>query len=114
MIVYLCRKVIAELEFLEEGGHEDGGKEENDTPEEDVRNVGTMGATGAAHKLPTLFNTILQQQVDGVVIYTFHMISSKSASADSMFPQTGFMSIRVDKKKKKRNKNVAFIVICNE
>ncbi len=60
MIMYLCGKVIAELELLKEGGHEDGGKEENDTPEEDVRNVGSFRTARAAHKLPTLFNTILQ------------------------------------------------------
>lgn len=61
--LYLCRKVIAELELLEQGGHEDGGKEENDTPEEDIRNIGSMRATGTPNKLPLLFNTVLQQQV---------------------------------------------------
>lgn len=54
---YLCREVIAELELLKEGGHEDGRKKEEDTPEEDVRNIGSMRATGAAHKLALLFNT---------------------------------------------------------
>lgn len=60
---YLCREVIAELEFLEQGGHKDGGEEENDTPEEDIRNIGSMRATGAANKLPLLLYTVLQQQV---------------------------------------------------
>lgn len=60
MIMYLCGKVIAELELLEEGGHDDGGEEEDDTPEEDVGNVGSMRAAGAAHKLPTFFDTSLQ------------------------------------------------------
>lgn len=60
---YLRGKVIAELELLEEGGHEDGRKEEDDTPEEDIRNIGSVRATCTAHKLPLLFNTVLQQQV---------------------------------------------------
>lgn len=57
--LYLRGKVIAELELLEECGHEDGGEEENDTPEEDIRNVRSVRATGASHKLPLLFNTVL-------------------------------------------------------
>lgn len=61
---YLCRKVITEFEILKEGRHDDGGKEENDTPEEDIRNVGSMRAAGAAHKLPALFNTILKYEID--------------------------------------------------
>ena len=65
IIMYLSGKVIAELEVLEEGGHDDGGEEENDTPEEDVGNVGPLGAAGAAHKLPTVLNTVLKQQVEG-------------------------------------------------
>lgn len=64
IIMYLCWKVIAELEVLEEGGHDDGGEEENDTPEEDVRNIGPLGAAGAAHKLPAVLNTVLKQQVE--------------------------------------------------
>lgn len=70
--LYLCGKVIAELEVLEEGGHDDGGKEEDDTPEEDIRNVGSMRAAGAAHELPSLFNAILHQQVEGRYLYLSH------------------------------------------
>lgn len=66
---YLCRKVITELEVLEEGRHDDGGKEENDRPEEDIGNIWPMGAAGAAHKLPALFDTILQYQVEGSYSY---------------------------------------------
>lgn len=57
---YLCGKVIAELELLEEGGQKDGWKEENDAPEEDIRYVGAFRAAGAAHKLSALLNTVLQ------------------------------------------------------
>lgn len=64
---YLSRKVIAELELLEESRHEDCRKEENHTPEENIRDVGSMRATGAAHKLSLLFNTVLQQQEEGRV-----------------------------------------------
>lgn len=56
---YLGRKVVAELEFLEEGRHDDGGEEEDDAPEEDVRDKGPFGATSAADKLATLFNAVL-------------------------------------------------------
>lgn len=65
MHLYLCGKVIAELELFEEGRHEDSGEKEYDTPEEDIRNVGSMWATCTAHKLALLFNTVLQQQVEG-------------------------------------------------
>lgn len=75
---YLCGKIIAELELLEESRHEDSGKKENDTPEEDIRDVGSLGATGAAHKLPTLLNTVLEQQ--GRVIHTHHMIGNTPES----------------------------------
>lgn len=57
---YLCGKVIAELELLEEGRHQDSRKEEKDTPEENIRNIRSMRTAGAAHKLPSLFNTVLQ------------------------------------------------------
>lgn len=59
---YLSGKVTAELELLEEGRHDDSREEENDTPEEDIRNVGTMRAAGAAHKFSLVFNTVLQQE----------------------------------------------------
>lgn len=62
LTVYLGGKVVAELEVLEEGRHDDGGEEENDAPEEDVGDVGPCGATGAADKLATLFNAILQHR----------------------------------------------------
>ncbi len=113
VIMYLCGKVIAELELLEEGGHEDGGKEENDTPEEDIRNVGSIRATGAAHKLPSVFNTVLQQQVEGSYS-NLSLISNAPASAEYRFPQIGFMSIRVHKKTSTEYKKCAFIVICDE
>lgn len=58
---YLCGKIIAELELLEEGRQEHSTKEENDTPEENIGNVWSMRAAGAAHKLPLLFNTVLQR-----------------------------------------------------
>lgn len=45
-------EVAARLELLEEGGHEDGGEEQDHTPEEDVWDVGAMGAAGAALELP--------------------------------------------------------------
>lgn len=57
---YLGRKVVAELELLEEGRHDDGGEEEDDAPEEDVGDIGPFGAAGAADELATLFNAILQ------------------------------------------------------
>lgn len=63
--IYLCGKVIAELELFKEGGHDDGGKEEKDTPEEDIGDVWSSGAAGGAQKLPALFNTILQRQIEG-------------------------------------------------
>lgn len=66
---YLCRKVITELEILEEGWHDDSGEEENNTPEEDIRNKWSKRAAGAAHKLPALFNAILQYQVEGSYLY---------------------------------------------
>lgn len=58
---YLGGKVVAELEILEEGGHEHGGEEENDTPEEDIGNVGPVGAAGAAYKLSALLDAVLQR-----------------------------------------------------
>lgn len=61
---YLCGKVITELEPLEKGRHDNRGKEKNDTPEEDVRDEGTVGTARAAHKLAALFNTVLQHQVE--------------------------------------------------
>lgn len=92
--LYLCRKVVTELEFLEEGRHDDGGEEENDTPEEDIRNVRPFGATGAAHKLPALLNTILQHQVEGnQSIYTERVISNKAAWADSRFARAQNLKI---------------------
>lgn len=60
---YLCGKVITELEPLEKGRHDNRGKEKNDTPEEDVRDVGAVGTARTASKLPTLFNTILQNRL---------------------------------------------------
>lgn len=60
--LYLCGKVIAELELFEEGRHEDGGKKEDDTPEENIGNIRSMRATGTAHKLALLFNTVLQKK----------------------------------------------------
>lgn len=98
--LYLCGKVIAELELLEEGGHEDGGKEKNDTPEEDIRDVGSMRTAGAAHKLPSLFNTVLQQQIEEArATYTHHKMSNTQESADSRLQQICFiMSINVHRK----------------
>ena len=61
-IYYLCGKVIAELELLEEGGQEYGWKEENDAPEEDIRYVGACRAAGTAYKLSAVLNTVLQQE----------------------------------------------------
>lgn len=61
---YLCGKVVTELETLEKGRHDNRGEEKNDTPEEDIRDVGTIGATCAADKLPALFNTVLRHQVE--------------------------------------------------
>lgn len=60
--VYLGRKVVAELEILEEGRHDDGGEEEEDAPEEDIGDVGPFGAAGAADELATLFNAILRHR----------------------------------------------------
>lgn len=60
---YLCGKVITELEPLEKGRHDNRGKEKNDTPEEDVGDVGALGTARAADKLPTLFNTVLQNHL---------------------------------------------------
>lgn len=60
---YLCGKVITELEPLEKGRHDNRGKEKNDTPEEDVRDVGALETASAADKLPTLFNTVLQNHL---------------------------------------------------
>lgn len=64
---YLCGKIIAELEVFQERRHEDSGKEENDTPEENIWNVGSMGAAGFAHKLPSVLNAALQHQIEGRV-----------------------------------------------
>lgn len=49
---YLCGEVAACLELLEEGGHEDGGEEEDHAPEEDIGDVGSVVTTGGALKLP--------------------------------------------------------------
>lgn len=57
---YLCGKVIAELELLEESRQEHSAEEKNDTPEENIGNIGSMRATSTAHKFPFLFNTVLQ------------------------------------------------------
>lgn len=60
--VYLGGKVVAELEILEEGRHDDGGEEEEDAPEEDIGDVGSFGAAGAADELATLFYAILRHR----------------------------------------------------
>lgn len=52
-------KVAARLELLEEGWHEDGGEEEDHAPEEDVRDVGAVGATSAAYKVPVQLFALL-------------------------------------------------------
>jgi len=83
---YLCGKVIAELELLEECRHKDSGEEENDTPEENIRDVGSMRATGAAHKLASFFNTVLQQRAGE----NYSDLSYKQYKQ-----QTGFMSFHV-------------------
>lgn len=59
--LYTCLggKVAACLELLEEGWHEDGGEEKDHTPEEDIWDVGAMGATGTAHKVPMQLLTLL-------------------------------------------------------
>lgn len=93
---YLRGEVIGELELFEEGRHEDGREEENDTPEENIGDVGSMRTTGTAHKLPLLFNAVLQRQAEGRAIQSYHMISNKSR-----FPKIGFMSIYVQTEHKK-------------
>lgn len=60
--VYLGRKVVAELEILEEGRHDDGGEKEDDAPEEDIRDIGPFGATSTANKLATFFDAVLQHR----------------------------------------------------
>lgn len=49
--IYLCGEVAACLELLEEGGHEDGGEEQDNAPKEHIRNVRAMGTTGGALEL---------------------------------------------------------------
>lgn len=59
--LYTCLggKVAAGLELLEEGWHEDGGEEKDHTPEEDIWDVGAMGATSTPHKVPMQLLTLL-------------------------------------------------------
>lgn len=57
-------EVAARLELLEEGRHEDGGEKEDHTPEEDIWDVGAMGATSAANKLPLQLLTLLLTHSD--------------------------------------------------
>lgn len=57
--LYPCGEVVAEFELLQECRHEDGRKKEKDTPEEDVRDIWSMWATGTAHKLPSLLHAVL-------------------------------------------------------
>lgn len=61
-------EVAARLELLEEGGHEDGGEEEDHAPEEDVWDVGAVGAAGAAHKLPVQRLALLLAPEDTVMM----------------------------------------------
>lgn len=45
-------KISLRLELLKEGGQAEGGKEEDNRPEENIWDVGPMMTTGRTHKLP--------------------------------------------------------------
>lgn len=65
---YLGGEVAACLELLQEGGHEDGGEEEDHAPEEDVGDVGAVGTTGAANKLPVKHLALLLAPEDTAIM----------------------------------------------
>ncbi len=54
-------EVTASFELFKEGGHGNRGEEENDRPEEDVRNVWTVMTTASAQKLTPVLHTALRR-----------------------------------------------------
>lgn len=84
---YLCGKIIAELELLEECRHDDCRKEENDTPEENIRNVRSVRAAGGAYKLPSLFNAVLQEKSGAEAFRFIGLAIMSHSSGDFSWPQ---------------------------
>lgn len=77
-VTYFGGEVAACLELLEEGRHEDGGEEEDHTPEEHIRDVRAMGTTGGAFKLTVQQLALLlapDDTVMAVVMITIRMMS---------------------------------------
>lgn len=66
--IYLCGEIAACLELLEEGRHEDGGEEEDHTPEEHVGDVGAVGTTGGALELSMQHLALLLAPDDTVMV----------------------------------------------
>lgn len=59
---HLGGEVSLRLELLEERGQEEGGKEEDDGPEENIWDVGPVMTTGQALEFPTKLLTNLEKQ----------------------------------------------------
>ena len=60
--MYLCGKVTAELELLEECRHDDSGEEENNAPEQNVWYVWPARAAGFVLELPLLCFAVLKHE----------------------------------------------------
>lgn len=56
---YLCGEISTGFELFEEGGHEEGGEEEDRGPEENVWSVWTVVATRRPNKLSMQVYTLL-------------------------------------------------------
>lgn len=82
--LYLSWEVSAGLEALEESRHGDGGEEENDGPEENIRDVGTMGTTGLPYKHTSLLYALLSK-VRGRYVITAHTVIMYSRGLISKF-----------------------------
>lgn len=70
-------EVAARLELLEEGRHEDGGKEEDHAPEEDVWDERAVRSTGRAHKVSVQRLALLLTPEDTVMMMMMKMVGMK-------------------------------------
>lgn len=78
--MYLGGEVPARLELLEKGRHKDSGEEQDHAPEEDVWNVGAMGTTGAALKLPVQHLALLLAPEDTVMMMMMVVVINRVMS----------------------------------